>query len=49
MDAKIVRNIFAFTNALILLAADSPLWLRQLAVVSVLAYYLIKNILKEEN
>lgn len=49
MDAKIVRNIIAITNVIILLAADSPLWLRQLAVVSVLAYYLVKHILKEEN
>lgn len=49
MEAKFVRNILAFTIVLILLAADSPLWLRQVAVVSVLAYYLVKNILKEEN
>lgn len=49
MDAKIVRNILAFAIVLVLVAAESPLWLRQVAVVLVLAFYFIKHLLKEEN
>lgn len=49
MDAKIVRNIIAIAIVVILVAADSPLWLRQVAVVLVLAFYFIKYLIKEEN